>query len=240
MRFGYRAFARIGGEDRRRNELGQGCKLIARGGVEHALPRQQQRMFRRQQHAHRRLDRVGIGGGALRRNGSVIELTRIFGLPNFGRNLEEHRPALAAAHGLVSAAHQVGKFLHRMGQRRPLGDRPVHVGGAEYRAYVLPRQRQPGRNHQQRDVLGKRLGNAGERILDAGARLRCEHAIALAALDAGVAIRQADAHALLPAEDRANVERGAGLDEGVARITGEKLRTLASEDFGNDGGAVDG
>jgi hypothetical protein len=148
VRFGNRAFARIGGEDRRRNELGQRCETIARLRIKHALPRQQQRVFRRQQHAHRRLDRVGVGSGALHRDGSIIELARVFGLPNFGRNLDEHRPAFAAAHGMIGAAHQVGELLHRMGKRRPFGDRPVHVGGAEHRPHVLPRQRQPGRNDE--------------------------------------------------------------------------------------------
>jgi hypothetical protein len=197
-------------------------------------------MFRREQHAHRRLDRIGIWGGALHGDGSIIEFARVFGLPNFGRNLYEYRPALAAAHGVIGAAHQVRQLLHRMGQCRPFGDRPVHVGCAEYRAHVLARQRQPGGNHEQRDVLGKRLGDPRKGILDAGTRLRGEYAIALAALDAGVTVRQADAHALLPAEDRANVEGGAGLDQRVARIAREKLRALAPEDFGDDGGAVHG
>jgi hypothetical protein len=197
-------------------------------------------MFRRQQHAHCRLDRVGIGGGTLHRNGSVIELAPIFGLPNFRRNLDEHRPAFAAAHRLIGAAHQVGEFLHRMGQRRPFGDRPVHLGGAEHRPHILPRQRQAGRNHEQRDVLGKSPGNAGEGVLDTRARLRGEYAVAFAALDAGVTVRQADADALLPAEDWAYVEGGAGLDQRVARIAGEKLRAFAPENFGDHGGAVHG
>src|SRR5262245_50237974 len=127
-----------------------------------------------------------------------------------------------------------------MRQRRPLGDRPVDIGGAEYRPDILSRQRQPGRNDQQRDVLGKGLGNAGKGVLDARSGLDGEYAVAPAALDAGIAVRQADADALLPAQDRTDVERGAGLDQGVARIAGEKLRSLAPKDFGDDGGAIHG
>src|SRR5499433_1558068 len=127
-----------------------------------------------------------------------------------------------------------------MRERGPLGDRPVDVGGAEYRPDILPRQRQPGRNHQQRDVLGKGLGDARKGVLDAGSGLGGENAVALAALDAGVAVRQADADALLPAQNRTDVERGAGLDQRVAGIAGEELRSLAPEDFGDYGGAVHG
>src|SRR5262244_4551951 len=127
-----------------------------------------------------------------------------------------------------------------MGERRPLGDRPVDVGGAEYRPDILSRQRQPGRNDQQRDVLGKGLGNAGKGVLDARSGLGGEYAVALAALDTGIAVRQADADALLPAENRTDVERGAGLDQRIAGIAGEKLRSLAPEDFGDDGGAIHG
>src|SRR5215831_17440011 len=238
--FGKGALARIGGDHRRRNELGQSAEPIARFGIKHALPGQQQRIFRLEQHAHRGLDRVGIGGCALDRDGGVIELALVLGLPYLGWNLDEDGPALAAAHGVIGAPHQVGQLLNGMRQRRPLGDRPIDVGGAEYRPDILPRQRQPGRNDQERDVLGKGLGNAGEGVLDAGSGLGGEYAVALAALDAGIAVRQADAHALLPAQDRTDVERGAGLDQRIAGITGEELRSLAPEDFGDDGGAVHG
>ena len=87
---------------------------------------------------------------------------------------------------------------------------------------------------QHRDILGIGLGDAGERVLDAGAGLRGEHAVALAALDAGVAVRDADADALLPAQDGADIERGARLDQRIARIAGQELRALALEDFGDE------
>src|SRR5262249_25033989 len=93
-------------------------------------------------------------------------------------------------------------------------------------------------NHQHRHVLGVGLGDAGKGVLDAGAGLRREHAVAPAALDAAVAVGHADADALLPAQDRPDVERGAGLDQRIARIAGEKLRALALENLGNDFGAV--
>jgi len=104
----------------------------------------------------------------------------------------------------------------------------------------LSGQRQPGRNDKERDVLGKGLGNARKGVLDAGTGLGGEYAVALAALDTGIAVRQADADALLPAQNRTDVERGAGLDQRVARIAGEELRSLAPKDFGDDGGAVHG
>ena len=106
MAFGNGALARIGGDHRRRNELGQGAQPVARFGIEHALPGQQQRIFRVEQHAHRGLDRVGIRRRALDWDGSVIEVARVFGFPYLGRNLDEDGPALAAAHGVIGAAHQ--------------------------------------------------------------------------------------------------------------------------------------
>src|SRR5262249_6062441 len=129
---------------------------------------------------------------------------------------------------------------NRMRQRRPLGDRPIDVRGAEDRPDILSGQRQPGRNDQERDVLGKGLSDAGKGVLDAGTGLGGEYAVALAAPDTGIAVRQANADALLPAENRTDVERGAGLDQRVAGIAGEELRSLAPKDFGDDGGAVHG
>ena len=57
---------------------------------------------------------------------------------------------------------------------------------------------------------------------------------------AWASVREADADALLPAQNRTDVERGAGLDQRVAGIAGEELRSLAPEDFGDDGGAIHG
>jgi hypothetical protein len=104
----------------------------------------------------------------------------------------------------------------------------------------LSGQRQPGRNDQERDVLGKGLGDAGKRVLDAGTGLGGEYAVALAMPDTGIAVRQANADALLPAQNRTDVERGAGLDQRITGIAGEELRSLAPKDFGDDGGAVHG
>jgi hypothetical protein len=127
-----------------------------------------------------------------------------------------------------------------MRQRAPFGDRSVDVGSAEHRPHVLPRQRQSGGDDEQRNVLGKCLSNTGKRVLDAGAGLRGEHAVALAALDARIAVRQADADALLPAQDRTDVERRAGLDQRIARVAGEEICTLAPENFGDDRGSIHG
>ena len=48
--------------------------------------------------------------------------------------------------------------------------------------------------------------------------------------DARIAVRDADADALLPAQDGADVELGAGLDQRL-RIAGEEFGTLALENF---------
>jgi hypothetical protein len=83
-------------------------------------------------------------------------------------------------------------------------------------------------------TFSKGLGHAREGVLDAGAGLGCEHAVAPAAADARIAVRDAHADALLPAQDGADVELGTGLDQRVARIAGEELGALPPEDFGDD------
>ena len=139
---------------------------------------------------------------------------------------------------MIGAPHQVGQFLRRVRQRRPFGDRAINVSGAEHRPHVLPRERQAAGDDQHRHILCIGLGDAGECVLDAGPACAREHAVPLATLDAGIAVGEADADALLPAQDRADVERRARLDDRVARIAGEELRALALEDFGDDLRAV--
>ena len=46
------------------------------------------------------------------------------------------------------------------------------------------------------------------------------------------------AYTLLSTQDRSNVYRRACFDKRIARIAGEKLRTLAFKNFGNDSGTV--
>src|SRR4029079_15520050 len=72
----------------------------------------------------------------------------------------------------------------------------------------------------------------------AGSMLGGENAVLPAGAHAGRAVGHAHAHALLAAEDRPDVEIGAGVDQRIARIAGEKLGPLALEDFGNDVGAL--
>src|SRR5215467_10091972 len=148
------------------------------------------------------------------------------------------RPALAAAHGVKSAPHQVGQLLHRGRHGGPLGHRRKHRGGAERRADVLALRSGCGRNDEHWHVLGKRLRHARKRVLDAGPVLGREHAVLPPAPDARESVRHADADALLPAQNGADVDRGARLDQRVARIAGEELGALALEDLGNDVGAV--
>jgi hypothetical protein len=65
-----------------------------------------------------------------------------------------------------------------------------------------------------------------------------EHAVAFAAFDSRIAVREANPDTLLPTQYRSNVQSSACFDERIARIAREKLRTLAFKNFGNDCGAV--
>ena len=184
------------------------------------------------------LDQVGIGRGAQNRHRHIIEALLEFCAEHLVGHLEQDRAALAAAHGVEGAAHQVGKLLDRMRHGGPFGDTAVDVGGPEGRADILPLGREAGRNDQHRHVLGKGLRDAREGVLDAGAVLRGEHPVPHPAADARIAVRHADADALLPAEDRPYVDLGACLDQGIARIAGQEGRALAPENLGDDVGAV--
>ena len=238
MVFGDRALARVGGGDRRGNKLGKGRQPLAGLGVVNAGAGQDQRILGREQHLRRLLHRVRIGRHALDRDRPVVELALELGLRHLVGNLDQHRPGLARAHGVIGAAHQIGQLLRAVRERRPLGHRAVGVGGAEHRPEILPRQRQAAGDDQQRHVLGVGLGDARIGVLDAGAGLGREHAVLLAALDAAVAVGETDADALLPAQDRPDAERRARLDDLVARIAGQEFRALALEDLGNDCGPV--
>jgi hypothetical protein len=141
---------------------------------------------------------------------------------------------------VIGAAHQIRQFLDRMRQRRPLGDRPIDIGGAEGRPQMLPCQRQSGWNDQQRHVFGIGLGNAGKGVLNARPGLRREHTVACRRLRSAEAVGHADADPLLPAQDRAECRCGARFDQRIARVAGEEFRALALEDFGNELGAVHG
>jgi len=228
------ALAGIGCGDRGRNELGKRREPVARLGVDHAGAGKNHRVLRREQHLCGLFHRVGVGRDALDRDGLVIELALELGVVHLVRDFDQRRAGLARAHGVVSAAHQIGQLLDIMGERRPLRHGAVGVSGAEHWAQVLPRQRQAARHDQERHVLRIGLGHARIRVLDAGAGLGREHAVLLAALDAAIAVGEADADALLAAQDRPDAERGARLDDLVARIARQEFRALALEDFGDD------
>jgi hypothetical protein len=57
-------------------------------------------------------------------------------------------------------------------------------------------------------------------------------------VDARIAVRDTNADALLPAKDGAHVERGAGLDQRIARVAGQEARAFALEDLRDQSGAV--
>ncbi len=180
----------------------------------------------------------GSGAHARVRHRLVIELALERLLEHLDRHLDQHRAALAGAHGVIGAAEQVRQLGGRMGHGGPFGDRAERLGGAEGRPLVLPLERIAGRNHQQRHILAEGLGDAGKGILDAGALLDGEHAVLLAAADAREAVGDADADALLAAQDGADIELGAGVDHRITRIAGEEFRPLALEDLGDDVGTI--
>src|SRR5262249_38325377 len=108
------------------------------------------------------------------------------------------------------------------------------------RLEVMTCERQRRRHDHHRHILGEGLCDAREGILDARPGLRGEDTVALAAADARVPIRDSDADALLPAQNGADIERGARLDQRIARVAGEKARAFALENLGDQSSAVHG
>ena len=161
------------------------------------------------------LDRLRIGGRPQDRNRLVIDFALKGRVENVVWNFEQNRAAFAAAHRVKGAAQEVGKLLHRMRHGRPFGDRPIDFGGAERRADKLSISRKPGRDDEQRHVLGIGLRDAGKGILDARSLLSGEYAVLPAAANAAEAVGHADADALLPAEDRTDIDLGAGSIKGL-------------------------
>jgi hypothetical protein len=198
----------------------------------------EQRLLRSKQHLGGLLDCRRIGGGALRHDRPVIELALEFGVEHLVRHFEQHRAGLARAQRVIGAPHQVGQFLHVMRQRRPLGHRAIDVGGAKHRTHILATERQAAGNHQERHILGIGLGDAGKGILDARPGLRGEYAVRFAAFDPRIAVSDADADALLPAQDRTDVDGGAGLDDRIAWVTRQEFGPLALENVGNHCSAI--
>ena len=229
----HRALARVGRDDGGRHQLGEADQRVARPGIEHPLPGPEHRVLRRRQHLGGLRERRRVGRRALGDDGLVVEFARQVLLPHLGRDLDQDGAALAGPHRLEGAAHQLGQLGNRVRPGRPLGDRRVDLGRVEGRVAVLPGQRLAGRQDQHRHVLGIGLGDAGEGVLDAGAGLGGEHPVAAAAVDPAVAVGEPDADPLLAAQDRADADLRAGLDQRVAGIARQELRPLAPQDLGD-------
>ena len=191
-----------------------------------------------EQRPRRRLDEVGIRRGAQDRHWHIVERACEFRLEDLVGNFQQDRAALAAAHGVKGAAHQVRELLHVVRHGGPLGDTAVDFRGPEGRPDILPLGRKSGRDDQHRHILGIGLRHARKRVLDAGPVLGRKHAVLPAAPNARIAIRHADADAFLPAQDRPDVELGTGFDQRIARIAGEERGSLALENFRDDIGTI--
>jgi hypothetical protein len=227
------ALALEAGADRDREQLGEFLELGIGLGPVHALTGIDHRALGRHQH---------LGGlGDLVRSGTVLgdddrlviqRIGRVLGI-GVGRQLDDHRRAAAVAQHVEGAAHDVDDFLAVGDRLGVLGDvrhgqRRVEVG-----RHVGDAARVALRDHQQRHRFAVGLGDAAVGVLRARAALHAEHAH-LAALGQprhGVGHVQADA--LLADDDRADVDRGAGLDQMVDRIGEEVFDAFLLENVGD-------
>ncbi len=78
MAVGDGALAGIGGDDRRRHELGERREPLAGLGIMHALTGPQQRMLCCEQHLDGFFDGLGIGRAAQHRHRRVVELALVY------------------------------------------------------------------------------------------------------------------------------------------------------------------
>ena len=148
-------------------------------------------------------------------------------------NLDDRRPAAAVAQVAEGAAHGVGEFARH---DQVLGDlrHAAHLArGAEVRIDAGDAARIALRDHQQRDGLAVRLGDAAIGVLAARAVLHAEGADLAAGGDARDRVRHVEADALLAHDDRPDVGGGRVFQQMVDGIAAEDLDPLALHDFGN-------
>ena len=168
---------------------------------------------------------AGIGRRAQRLWRRIGELADDLAATDLGRQFDQHGTRLPRPQIVKRPAHQFENAAGFADLRRPFGHGAKILHRIEGWRRKTPADAIAG-NEQHRDIVAEDLGGAGKRVLDAGSALHRKHAGALAVGRAADAVGNADADALLTAHDRRDADRGAGVDQCLARIANEMFYSL--------------
>ena len=231
MVLGEGALAAVGRGDGGVEQFRERRELLAGLGPEDALAGEDHRALGREQRRDGVAHVGGIAGAAMRRDGAVVRDRRIglFGA-HVGGGLEQHGRAAAGAQEGVGAAQELGDAPRLVDLRAPLGDAAVVQRGAE--VGVRP-GRAAGRaagQDEDRHRVGEGVRDAAVGVLDAGARLGDDDAVAAAVHHARVAVGHVDRRALGARHHGPDADRRRGLDQRVVRVAEEVLGALRLQD----------
>ena len=229
MGFGQRRFAGHGAEHRRRQQLRELRQCGAGAGRQHPGTGPDQRPSGCAQQFRGGGDvgaRRRLTGGPRRAVG--LRCLRHLLSTHVASHLHHRRAGRAAAQGMEGAPqhrrHLIGAQDRLDGLGNALiGARRLKVGPGQ------GVQRVAGRQHQDRNVVGAGLRQAAERILGSRLRLHGDHAEPASVAGAAVTVRRHHRAALVAKRNRANAERGGGLNDRVLGEAGQPLHPLELE-----------
>ena len=213
-----RALAGQRGHHRDLRQLGECDQLGGRLAVQHALPGDHHRIAGGQQRTDQVAHVLARRRRAVRPHRDVAQVgAGIVALHGIVDHLQQHRAAPSVAELPHGAPHHDRDVGRRPDLGRPLGDGAVGAHRLEGGRHALAAARRPARQVQQRHRIGVGLGHAGERVLGAGAVLHGEHPEARAVGHPRIPVGDVDAGPLLAADDGADADLGARLDQFLQR-----------------------
>ena len=234
MILGKRALAVDRRHDGGLQQVRQFDQLRARLRVQHALARIQQRRLGIEQHLGCFLDVADIAARDRGAHGRIVQrLVAEIRFHHIGGHFDHDRPEPAVLQGAEGAPH------HRHGHVRQghgfdlLGHGSERARRVEHREQlrVLSGMAERQEQHRARIRIGR--GDAGKRVLGAGAVLHGEYGGRLAVGRAREPRGHVDADALLPADHGLDAGRHRRLDDRRRRKAKQRRNALALEDLGN-------
>ncbi len=225
------ALAVQGGRDRHAGALGQAHELGAGAGVEHPLPREDDRVGRLGEDVHGLGDVCGRGLGAPRRREADVPVGVAGGrVQDVVCDGDQDGAVAHDAQRVERPPEHVGRVAGGIDRGREPGHGPVGLLGAQVRWRVLAGAVVLARDEQDRAAVAVGLRDRAERRLGAGPVLGHAGGDALAVARAGEAVGDVDRHPLGAGDDRPHAQRGGGVEQPVLGEPDHELRPLTLEE----------
>ena len=203
-------------------------ELVRRLRVEHALSREDHRALRVDERSGRCQHVTGVGGGKGRGHGRVrVGGVADVGLQDVGGKLDHDGAGSAVVEAAEGAAHDLGEPLRVVKSLDPLGDGVVADLGAEDGRHAGDGRGLTERYEQHRRGVRVSGCDARKGVLRPGPVLHREHGRPPPVRDPSKAVRNPNAHALLPADDGPHAHGGRRVDDGRSREAAQVLNVLA-------------